>query len=366
MKVLRLILCCVAGLVFLAGCQEIQTDAVGKNTSALATRLLTGNLSAVSADASVGEGDQMYLSQASSSSCVADTVMATDTSGETLSEAVAGDCSFALSLAVGKSYVVSFLKDDAFVATLLFQSGISGLTSSVLPVSDGDAGIDLGTVVITGTVAEAEHNPSEQCDYDSDGESDYADLDDDNDLIADDEEQDCDLDGVADDHDDELSSCEDGDDDDGDSDSAEGDDDDESGMAFVLDVRPYNYLTMLWEERIDLDREVKARLSCAVDVNSVIPETFSVVSEDGSHTVSCAYEFSRLDKQIECDHDEDEFLPDTVYVAVVDGVLCADGRTLVPTSWIWLTEEEDDDIGTCYEDEYDEEIEEESEDPDSE
>ena len=118
--------------------------------------------------------------------CLADTILATTISGTTTSAIVNNEgCGFSLTLDVDQSYSISLIKDEQFVATLIFDTG-SGYSSSNLFVVDGSTTIDLGAILVNGTVATAENEPLDQIDCDDDGVSDLDDDDDDNDDDDDD------------------------------------------------------------------------------------------------------------------------------------------------------------------------------------
>jgi len=326
-----------ATFLLIAGCAGAPTGDPSGNAAIQptgATREVTGSvaLSDNSASTSLIKAATKALT---ANGCMADTVMATDTKGGVSTAEVADDCSFSLTLSIGKSYVISFLMNDSFVATLIFNSGISGFATSGLPLSDGSGPLDLGSITINGSAATPELNPLEQCDQDGDGVDDLNDNDDNADGITDDEESDCDLDGIRDDVDDDTSTCSDNQD---------------PNQVSVLAVKPYDDPDGV--SPVDLQREVKARIDCDIDPSSVTSTTFSIYSEDGSDTIDCTYSFATVGNRIECDHDDQDFLPDTVYMAVIDGVLCQDGRSVESLSWSWLTEFADDNQG-CYEDNYD-------------
>lgn len=339
MKTRYMYLIFLAGLMATAGCG-------GSGDTTGGARTITGSLAL----------PETSLSQSRTLiTCLADTVLATDTEGTTVTETVSEDCAFEVSLTIGKSYVISFALNGEFVATLVFDSGITGFASSSLSLADGENAIDLGVVTISGSTASSAKNPLEQNDRDDDGENDLEDEDDDNDDVDDELEEDCDLDGFLDDLD--LDS------------ECEEEDDDEmenaGDTAMVLEVKPRNDPhPENGDDRVDLDKEVRARISCEVDSSSVTAETFQVVAESGE-AIACAYEFSgsgNSGNRIECNHEED-FLADTIYQATLDGVMCEDGRMVEARTWQWLTEEADDDEGDA-EDEIDEEDEEDDEDED--
>lgn len=335
-KIITVLLLAIGLMMILITCSGTgSTD----ETATDEIRTVTGTVPA--ANASINS-----LMTRQAAECAADTVMATDTAGETTSATVGADCSFSLTLSVGKAYVISLVLEDEFVATLLFDSGVGGFTTSTLPVGEGEEIIDLGSITISGIVATSDREPLEQNDCDGDGEDDLADDDDDNDGLDDDEEEDCDLDGHIDDVDDD-DDCE--------------EDEDREDEGRVLEVKPRNDPhPELGEDRVDLDKEVRARISCEVDRTSVSATTFRV--EATGDVIACTHEFSGRGRgdTVKCHHDDDDFLADTTYTATLEGVLCTDGRTVKTTSWSFRTETEDDDEGDA-EDQIDEEDEDEEE-----
>lgn len=323
-------------LFLLAGC-----GGAGSSGGGTETREITGTVSSSGTPA---------LKTQTDADCAADTVIATDPSGGTTVAEVDELCNFSLTLEIDRSYVISFSKDGVFVATLLFDSGVGGFTGSDLTITAGDEAIALGQITITGNVAIPEFEPEEQTDEDGDGLNDLEDEDDDNDGVEDEiDGEDCDLDGVEEGGEEEESCEEEGD------------------LARVLEVKPRNDPhPELGEDRVDLDKEVKARISCEVDQTTVTAETFRVESD--SDTIACTFEFSGTGSsgnRIKCKHGSQDFLPDTVYTATIDGVQCLDGRGVEPRSWSWLTEEEDEDEGDV-EDDLDEEDEAEDDEEDEE
>lgn len=327
----------ILGAIGLAGC--------GVTDGASNTRAITGTVAASQANS---------LQALAADTCAADKVIATDTAGTATTTDVADDCSFQLTVDTGKSYAIGFTRNDSFVATVVFSSGTAGFSGSDFAVSPGDTPIALGTITISGSTAVPASNPLNQTDQDGDGVADLDDTDDDEDGIEDEMEGDCDLDGVLDDFD-ESSDC----------------DEAPEGMARVLEVKPRNDPHPdKGEDRIDLDKDVRARISCEVDHATVTSETYAVISENGLDVVSCQYNFSGTGKsgnRIKCEHETD-FLPDTIYTATIDGVLCANGTVVESRSWSWLTETEEDDEEGDGEEELDDEEEagEEEEDDDDE
>lgn len=307
---------CLAGMLILAACGG------GTETSASSTEVntITGTLPS-------STGSTALKAAVSTIDCVADTIIATGTSGTADSTETASDCSFSLTLSPG-SYVLSFAKNESFVATLIFDSGITGFLNSALQLTSTGITINLGSITLNGNVALAENNPLGFLDQDDDDVVDAEDDDDDGDGTDDDLERDCDLDGLLDDIDD--------------------DDCPEtiSASENILRVKPVSEAT-----DVDLDKDIKVLTSCVLDQNSVTAETFSVTSEE-DEVISCVYEFSgeNSGNKIKCRHDEEPFVANTVYTVVIGGVFCETGEGLVATTWSFTTETEDDDEGDSEDD----------------
>lgn len=253
---------------------------------------------------------------------IADTVIATDSSAATQEEAIANDCTFEMTLTSRRAYAFSFWLNDAFVASLAFNNGSAFLSSEYMYLGSGTSAIDLGTITVAGRVMISSLIPAEQTDRDDDGISDFEDDDDDDDGTLDADEQDCDLDGIIDDEDDDQSECED-------TTSSE-------GVALVLEVEPRRGEGVGDPNNaVDLDAEVQARFSCAVNVSTVTADTFSVEANDDA--IECAYELSGSDERVSCRHDDDPFGADTIYTVTVDGVECQSGEQVLSTSWPFQT-----------------------------
>lgn len=325
-------------VVLLAACSSAGTsgtsDASGTNST---TRSVTGALTS---------GSTAALKFAVSDSCLADTVIFTDTSAQAESAAVTEDCSFDMPLNIGKSYSIGFVLNDTFIASLAFDSGSAGFTSSTLPIVGSDTAIDLGRITIAGNLATPEANPLGQIDSDDDGIDDLSDDDDDGDGTGDDIEDDCDLDGIIDDNED-----------DGEDEMDEAcisNSDGSDGEAKILEVKPRNDSQVeLSEYLVDLNKKVKVRISCEIDQTTVTGETFAIASESGDHVVACTFDYSTasgVSKMVACRHDGDDFLPGTVYTAIIEGILCSDGTPVQTRSWSWTTETEDDDDGDAEDD----------------
>lgn len=250
--------------------------------------------------------------------CVADRALATNTSGQTVTVEIDSDCSFALELETGRAYSISFTKNDAFVASLFFTNSGSTLESPYFFIQSGNGAVQLGSISFSGRRCRPQNEPAGQNDRDGDGTNDLDDDDDDNDGTPDEQEGDCDLNGIPDDFEDER--------------DCEGED----GEGRVIEARPHDNPN--FEGEVDLDREVEIRFSCAVDASTVNGVTITVRAGGGS-PISCNFDVSQ--DRVECEHEADPFLPDTVYTGRVDGVACANGDPITPASWSFRTAEDD-------------------------
>ena len=263
------------------------------------------------------------LKKQTTGGCPADQVIATDSSAQTtLASIDETECSFDMELVVDRSYVISFVLGDEFVATLIVRKNSSSLRSNVVFIAQAALAMNLGNITIIDNEAFPENEPYSQNDQDEDGTDDFDDEDDDGDGILDDEEEDCDLDGFLDEDDEDDLDC----------DEDEGDEEDIA--EFIVEVSPFNE-----EEFVDLDEEISVLFSCEVDEESVTEETFVVQSDDDA--LSCEFEFSDSGEVVTCEHDDQDFLPDTIYTATVDGVTCEDGTGIEADSWSWTSDEED-------------------------
>ncbi len=338
----KLVAAMASALFLMAACSSSPNDAVTEST----TRAITGNLSSTS---TVGLSTSFltrfaFAADVAAAECSADSIIATDVTGTTVVATVDSACDFTIDLELEQSYVISLTQDGAFVATLIFDSGLTGFTSSALTLSASDSAVDLGWITVNGTVATPENNPLSYCDKDDDGENDLVDSDDDEDGVADSEERDCDYDGFLDDDDGEYS-----------------DDHTDSCTAvdgeFITRVKPYDE-----GETIDLDKEIKIYTTCDIDEATVSDTTFAVVADSGE-TLACAFEVSSDDdhNELKCKHEETPFAADTVYTVTVDGLQCVGGDVIASAEWSFSTEVTDDDDGD-YEDDFDVEDAEEGED----
>lgn len=326
-KITRRFFSILGGVILLSGCMG--GSGVGGSSggsSSEGTREVTGTLA--SSDAAA-----LHLG-GSPGECAADTVIATDSLGKTITTAVDKECNFAIELKIGKSYVIGFSHGGSFVAVLVFDTGV-GFASENITIGEGSGPIRLGSITMRGNVAIPEHNPFEEEDCDNDGKPDFDDPDDDNDGVPDNEETDCDLDGIPDDLDEDNATCK---------------KDDQKivpELARVLEVKPRNNPhPERGSGRVDLDRDIKARINCLVDPKTVHEDTFRIDHDDKE--LACVYEvkddYDKKHSKIICGHEQDMH-PDALYVATIEGVKCLDGRIVKTKAWGWLTERSDEDHG---------------------
>jgi hypothetical protein len=255
-------------------------------------------------------------------SCLADTVIATNSRNEEISASIGDDCSFSLDLPSDEAYQIDFELDGVYLATMAFDNAPGRFSAPVMLISAGEGPIALDEIIIVEETAIPGREPSRQNDQDGDGLPDFSDSDDDGDGVPDTEEEDCDLDGIINDFDERNIDCE----------PAE-------GAEKILETIPRNSEGQAGRNKVKRTKEVKARFSCAVDPATVSGQTFQIFPEaNPASAVSCLFAFSNSSTAVECLHDE-ELAAGTVYEAQLDGILCSDGTPLPPAQWRWQTEE---------------------------
>lgn len=256
--------------------------------------------------------------------CGADNVQAIDSTGSTSSSGLEDDCSFNLELAPGKSYLIGFIRDEQFIASLIVQNAAGALESSIVFLAAGADPVDLGEITIVGNRATPSAQPAQQNDRDGDGDDDFEDNDDDDDGVVDGDESDCDLDGFINDDDDDDSEC-------------ESEDEESDNTAIVREVSPRNNEGISTGEPVGLDEDIEVRFGCNVDPASITAVTFAI-SADGD-VVDCEFEIDN--DEVHCLHEDDPFLANTTYTATLDGVQCENSDPVTSTEWSWKTELED-------------------------
>jgi hypothetical protein len=339
--------------LLIVGCGSLQSAedlAASAGTSTSDTIEITGSVQGRSANLAKG-------SSSAATGCEADTVVATDSDDDTIEGDVDEDCNFSIRVPHGRSYALSLLLRGTFVASLAYESGISGFSTPLLPLLLSRRPIVLGPIVIVGTRGTPTYQPLAYVDSDGDGIMDADDSDDDNDGVDDAQEDDCDADGIADDFDESVDCS---------------DVNTNTSLARVLVARPHHnrgcrLLHRLGRKgrchRVPLRRAVTAWVNCRVDRTTVTAETFRV--EADGEAVDCHYRFKRWKLRprkahiLRCRHRSDPFAADAIYTATIDGVLCKDGTPVAPRSWSWLTvtaaradldaSDADDEIDTCEE-----------------
>ncbi|MBX7149524.1 Ig-like domain-containing protein [bacterium] len=232
--------------------------------------------------------------------CGADTLIATNSLAETITASVGSDCSFSITLDIGKAYALALLKDDTFIASFIFNNTLSTISSITLIIADGTDDIDLGNITINGNRASCE-------------------------LEIEQEDNDCDLDGYPDGFDDDES-CDDN------NDEGDGGSDDETD-ASILEVSPRN-----GENEVSIDEEIEVRFACTLDEATVNNTTFSI-TDDLDNTISCTFDIE--DDQVSCEH-ATNFDLNTVYTVTLSGITCNDATEIPETSWSFTTETEND------------------------
>lgn len=148
-----------------------------------------------------------FISSAHAATCLATSVVATNSLGETTEALLDANCQFSLELETGQAYQLTLYDGADELATFVFEARPNvEITTFIL--SEGSNDIDLGNTSISNGIALSEANPYEQNDQDGDGTFDYDDDDDDDDGIEDDEdEEDCDDDDFINSFDDDDAEC---------------------------------------------------------------------------------------------------------------------------------------------------------------
>lgn len=144
---------------------------------------------------------------ATTTTCLADTITATNQEATETSAAINDDCTFSLVLDNNNVYTISFFDSDTLVATMAFDDNNSRTPNSFLILDASELTIDLGLITFTGNEAFPANEPSKITDADGDGLNDFEDTNDDDDDMIDEYEIDCDQDGIIDDYDADTSSC---------------------------------------------------------------------------------------------------------------------------------------------------------------
>lgn len=308
--------CSIAALLamtLVAGCGAGGGTEFGNPTEDGTTRVVSGEVeSGSSANTAKGKNG-------GGGSCIADTVVAANAKDEETTATIDTDCSFSITLSIGKAYRLSIEKNDAVIGILHFQNYSSLFADVVMAVTSGSGAIALGRLTLSGRHALPAKEPATQTDQDGDGIADLDDDDDDNDGTDDIAEADCDLDGFHDDVDDTNDSC-----------------DSTAATARVLRVSPRHDGDFQFRaRRVQADEPIRARVSCLLDADSVTATTFRVTASNDDMT--CVFTVPIPGARIECDHDADPMLADTVYTATMEGVRCLNGETVQTRSWSWKT-----------------------------
>ncbi len=304
-------------IVLLCGCGAGGGTEFGNPTDGT-SRVVTGEVESVSTNiASSTTGKALK-----STTCAADILVAANSKDEEISVVIASDCTFSISLPVGKVYRLSLEKNDGTVVGVLqFQNHPNLFTDTSMAVSKASSIMALGRITLSGSTATPATQPASLTDQDGDGIPDITDPDDDNDGIPDTEEADCDLDGFIDDHDDDNSTC-----------TAQ------PATAHVLRVSPrHDFQFALRSRRAPINEPIRARVSCVIDSTSITAQSFRVTANND--VVTCVYNVPTPGRHVECTHTA-VMLSDTTYTATLSGVRCLNGETVETRSWSWKTQKE--------------------------
>lgn len=295
----------VALLVGAVGCGA--NSATDSGSSDSATRVITGSVSGGST--SVSKSVQVE------SGCVADVVMATDSSGNTKSASVKEDCAFELELEVNKTYALSLTSDGEFIAALLFRNE-DGLPISQLTLEDGSV-ISLGTILVIGGHAFPEHEPLV---VSEDGEDRTV-------ASTEDEENQEETDELPVEGNDDADTTSDGETEVGDI----GETPLSDGEPHITQISPSN-----GDNNVATDKAIVAWASCIIDPSSVTARVFNVGDSEGDH-VACAVTLSKSQKEVTCAHDR--LQPKMSYVLNLEGLHCAKagGGSIRSLTWHFRT-----------------------------
>jgi len=307
-------------VLFLFVCACSGSGSLGGTEFGNPTRELTGT---------VVSGATNALVKTVSASCVADSVIITDAAGATVSASLESDCSFSLDAPVGKSYLLSFLSNNSFIANLIFARDSTSIETTIFHVVSGTGVINLGNITLIGSRAIPGTNPLTQNDRDGNGINDFDDDDDDGDGVSDDDEEDCDFDGFWDDDDECLSddSSDDGDDSSDNDSSGEGSS--QGSVANILQVYPYSGDTL-----VSLDEDVLVKANCTLDETSI--EAAITIQSEFNDVVICDFSLGSSDSRVQCEH-EVTFDPLTEYTVSVDGLRCLNGDSVEVINWSFTT-----------------------------
>lgn len=308
-----LILC--LGLSFCSSVNQGGSEAGNPPTS---IRTVKGNVSATETTSS---SLVKYHAHDVGNTCLADTLVAVDSSANEFETTVDAACNFSINLTINRAYELNFFLNEEFVAFMLFQNDSNAIITPVMILSASEDDMDLGVITFNNFECTPENEPASQNDQDLDGTFDFDDSDDDDDGTMDDDESDCDLDGFLDQFDDEFNE------------NFDCDGEDDENIPDILDIYPWN-----GDEYIDLLGEVLMLFSCIIDPDTINASTF-VITDPDDNQISCDYVANVFDNIIGCFHDSDPYIFDQTYTATVSGLECEDGTPVPDLSWTWFTGE---------------------------
>ena len=279
--------------------------------------VVSGDVSSSSTSSSTAFLRQQNSGQ---SNCLSDTVFALDSSGNETQSSVDENCNFRMSLTSGAGYEFYFTFEEEFVASMFFVVNSENDESNTVVLS-GNEDFDLGLISFASGRCSPQNDPYRTNDRDGDGIFDFDDDDDDDDGIFDILEEDCDFDGFFDDFDDE-DACE----------FVEADENEES----VLDVFPRDDSDFEDNDKlVRLTDDVRFRVSCRIDTDTITSENIRIVS--GSDEIACDFSTNSSQNRIECEHDNDPFLPDSIYTVTIENLRCDNGNSIENAEWSFVT-----------------------------
>ncbi|MDO8519030.1 MAG: hypothetical protein Q7T11_02575, partial [Deltaproteobacteria bacterium] len=137
----------VVFLLLLGSCGGASPSAISDTTSDTPSfpsgfRFITGSVKSSSVDPAISA---LKLSTADEE-CAADTIVCTNSEGETFPASVEDDCTFSLAVPIGEACVLSFHKEGEFVGVLMMDN------STLVEAEESGESVDLGALYIVGKI----------------------------------------------------------------------------------------------------------------------------------------------------------------------------------------------------------------------
>ena len=326
-------------LLALMGCNTPLTNSLGGteagNPPVATQREVQGR---VPAGSSTSGSALSALSLALTSNCVADTVVATHSEKELVTQAVADDCSFRVLLEVGKAYHITFTLKGVFVGSLLFTSKDPlAFPIPVLIPDVGETSINLGVLTLKEHTFNPEKEPEGKNSQDSSGAAGQPDHTSGTPVVG--GQVDSNFNGVPDNQETTPTTADQPPPVNNQPINQPTEKPTDAGqiLATVLEVLPRNGAGLnKIISAATLDSVVKARFNCEIDPQTINPTNFKVTDLLGNG-ISCQYVVSAPDQVVTCQHANTLFLPLMTYTATLSDVHCVDGRVIPKTSWSWMT-----------------------------